>query len=418
MIKPMYLKAIAFAVTMLVLASLIAMPSITVIADHESEANNGPSISANASIRFNVTISFDKALKLAYIVRNVSYPMLEWSISKNITLAKALLSRGDYFLHKAINTSSTNETRATIYALIAAAIYSRAPVTAYPVLGKTISENMGENHTVTNDTVLAVLGIVSEVKKLVDEAKNISKSYNITPLPIVDVLVADALGKANTSRQLLGEGYKGVALAYAVRAYHEMVKAYSWIIKTVFIKVLNLTPRGRITEKIIVRRVNRQVLERIVSHMPVWVRTKILNEIRSGRIKSLRDLRHEIGLIVKNYKRRFENITVRHVARIVFMVLMVGASKPDRQGQAIRQWIFEHRRHGMMGLMGYIINIVIKVKNETNTTGLQLLNNTLTELEKEISSETGVAVNLHAIFNAIIVIQVIHHGPMHHRHHH
>lgn len=409
MISNTYLKIAGLILIVLVALSMISVPASLVLADEEQEREGEDE---NITVRFNLAISFSEALDLAYTVRNVSYPMFEWGQAQNITLANMLLKHGDYLLEKAINMSSTNETKATILALAAAAIYSRAPIVAYPVLGKTIRSNLGENHTLTNNTVLAVIGKAKEIKDLVSEAKNISEQFNVTPLRIVDFIVADATGKINTSLQLLEMNYTGRALSYAVRAYHEYIRAYAWVIKSVFIEKLNLGETQRITEKIIVRKVDRKVMEKLIEHMPGWIKLKIMEKLRKGMIKDIEDLRKHIRLMVETYKERLNNMTANYITKTVVLVIITGSTLPGPQGQAIREWRFKHRLNNMWSLYSYIRTIVKNVQNETNATGIDLLKQVLNQLEINIENDTGVHVNLTQILNMVITIHT-----MHHRHH-
>lgn len=416
MMKSTYLKMAGSVLIVLVLLSIVSLPASLVLADKEHGERHEHCTycrEVNITVRFNLTLPFDEALSLAYIVRNVSYPMFEWSLAQNITLAEVLLSRGDYFLEKAINVSSINETRATILALVAATLYSRAPITAYPVLGRTIRDSLGENNTLTNETVLAVIEKAEEIKSLVDEAKNIAEQYNVTPLKIVDFLVADATGKINTSLLLLEEGYLGRALSYAVRAYHEYTRAYSWIIKSVFIEKLNLGAVARITDRILVRRFNEKIMEKIIEHMPEWVKARIMEKIRKGIIRDIKDLRKHIRLVVELYKERLENITINYIAKTLTSVIILGSRLPGPQGQAIREWM---RNNGLINkrmLIEHIHSIVVKVHNETNATSIELLRLVLIELEREIEQDTGININLNIILHMIITARVIHRGNHH-----
>ncbi|MEM1877685.1 MAG: hypothetical protein QW669_02300, partial [Desulfurococcaceae archaeon] len=58
----------------------------------------------------------EQLIDLAYTVRNVTKPIIDWSLRYNSTLAARIVANGDYFLNLAIN--ETNETLAKTYAFV------------------------------------------------------------------------------------------------------------------------------------------------------------------------------------------------------------------------------------------------------------------------------------------------------------
>ncbi len=407
------LKIIGLILVALILGTLVSLPSALVFSQEEK------SYEYRYTSRWwtNISISFDEALELAYMVRNETYPMFQWTMSNNVTLSEKMLARGDYFLELAINTSETNETQAKAYALIATVIYSHAPVTAYILLGKTIKNNLGENNTVTNETVQAVLEKTNELKDLVDEVVSIAEGYNVTIPDRVNLLKTIAKGYINISQRLLTQGYVKAALRFAVKAYHKLVVAYSITVKATIAQKLRLGEPENLTLRLGLVKVSREVLKRLVEHLPETIKERIINIIKERHIRTPEEFKHIIKDIMKEYYRLRSTIMIKRVAFIATRVVMYAATLPTETGQAVRIWLMQKGFIGPgMGkirfwkLYKYIENVTARVYQETNATGLVLINETLTELSIEIQQTTGIQVDLPTIFYMQMTIHVhIHH---------
>ncbi|OYT38145.1 MAG: hypothetical protein B6U89_06305 [Desulfurococcales archaeon ex4484_58] len=406
----------------LILISMLAVtPAITITQNSDS---------AGASVNVTARVTFEELLDLAYTVRNVSYPMLNWSMSYNSTLAHVILARGDNFLERAVNLSSTNTTRAKIFAMIAAIYYAHAPVTAYQVLGKTIRDNLSENHTITNDTVEAVLDKALEVKNVLLNAIDVAENYNVTKPALVDILIANADSKINYSLTLLQMGYVRYAFRAAVHAYHIYVKAYGVLIKAVFIEKLDLPRRygEPLTPKLLIIRFEKKMLERLMKRLPRWIIKDIIKKIRAGNITSWEELREEIKKKIELSREIYRNVSIRVVTNVLTTVIIYSVYDlpPDNTTrEGVLAWL---QNKGltigptavirMRELRRYLKEFVTNISETYNVSGLRLLNLSIYNLELQIEDETGIDVNLTIILK-IVLRYTGHHifggpGPRHH----
>ncbi len=363
----------------------------------------------------NVTITYNQTIDLAYTVRNITMPIANWSMNQNITLAKFLLKRGDTLLEKAINISSTNASRAKALAFIAAVVYGHEVITAYPVLGKTIRENLGVNGTITNDTVNAVIDKARELETVLDEAINVASNMGLTVPSKVDILKTVATGYINTSIVLLDKGYVKAALHYAVRAYHTYVKAYGLLVKATFIIKLDLPRRfdEPLTPRIVAKKVSKKLMEMVASRLPPWIRRDIMKKIKNGEIKTWEDLVREVRKDVIKFRHWFRNKTVVITAGVLMSLIFYIEYKltPDNETYiAVTQWLQDH---GFLrsvtplpvidvkALKQYLIEFVSNVSDTYNVSGIDLIFKSVEELGDQISDETGIEVDLMAILHEI-----------------
>ncbi len=405
-------KVIGLVMVALIALTLVALPSyIAVAADQGGTApqHRGRPWWSHVNVTVNQTI------ELAYLVRNETYPVFMFAIQDNITAANKTLMRADYFLELAINTSSGNESLAKAYALVATVLYSHGPVFAYPVLGKTIRNNLGENHTVTNETVEAALAKTLKLKNIVLGAINTAEEANITIPARVNILLAVADGYINATQELLSKGYYRAALVTTIKAYHRLVLAYGFTVKATIAQKLGLgSPQG-LTARLGLRKASIKVMERIIEHLPAPVRTKLIQKIRRGEIRTPEQLRSEIREIMKYYYKRMANISIETTARIVTKTIIVAAMMPVvpfQQRMAIRQWLMQKELwHNWRALYNYVRGIVEAKHQETNATGLVLVNVTLSAISADITQTTGVQVDLVQIFHVYLVVHwAFHHG--------
>lgn len=384
-----------------------------------------------------LNITFEEALELAWIVRNETYDLFMWSDSylspRGIDIAKRILEKGDYFLELAINTSEVNETLATAYAFVAALYYGRAPVTAYIVLGITVSEGV-VGRGVTREVVEVILARAIELKDLLDNAISIAKDYNITVPDTVFILREKALSELNLSKKLLDKGFTGPAFAAAVRGYHWLTRSYSMLIKATFADKLGLKPEG-LTRTIMFRKTEvRERVERLLHRLPRHVREKIMEHMRGKEI-SPEAFRHAIKAIVKEHRKRLAYVSIKVTARIITgALLLLVATDPTGTGKVILEWMearnltkeVAERAPGRVPgkehipkipdvrkLYLYIKNLVNATYHEYNVTGLALINKTLEILSNDIKNVTGVEINLVELFYTSIVVHV----SIHHEHH-
>lgn len=380
-----------------------------------------------------LNITFEEALELAWIVRNETYDLFMWSDSylspRGIDIAKKILEKGDYFLELAINTSEVNETLATAYAFVAALYYGRAPVTAYIVLGITVSEGV-VGRGVTREVVEVLLDRAAELKDLLDNAISIAESFNVTVPNTVFILREKALSELNLSRELLDKDFIGPAFAAAVRGYHWLVRSYSMLIKATFADKLGLKPEG-LTRTIMFRKTEvRERVERLLNRLPRHVREKVMEHMRGKEI-SPEAFRHAVKAIVKEHRKRLTYVSIKVTARIITgALLLLIATNPTDTGKVILEWMEARnltkevvgrvpgREHvpkipDVRKLYLYIENLVNTTYHEYNVTGLVLINKTLEILSNDIKNVTGVEINLVELFYTSIVVHV----SAHHEHH-
>lgn len=416
-----WIKTLGITLILLLVVSMISLPTSAIarMDEHKDSMREHGKKYFNKTIpriRVFENISFEEILNLTYTVRDTVMPLINWSSSYNVTLATVLVRLGDMFLERAINVSETNETRAKVYAMIAAIIYGHAPVTAYPVLAKTIRENLSENHTITDTTVIAVYNRTLELKTILGEAKEIAEEHNISIPEKITALEIIAEGLLNTSRELLDEGYVILAFKYTVKAYHLYVIAYGVLVKSIFIQKLKLDirPDEPLTRKLILRRIKREVLEKILKRLPKWVRERILERIRSGDVKTWHDLKRVIREEVEKYREKLRNKSIEITADIMTMIIIYIAWNPTVNStiqDAIWEWLNNHGfvigfgRHGIIdrrALKEYFRELALNVSLTYNVTGLELVFKVIVEFENILSEELGIDIDLSQIFTLII----------------
>ncbi len=432
-------KTLGLTLVVLLVISMVAVPTTAFArADKrralmENEHHSGIYAAGNATaphVRVFNNVTFEQALDLAYTVRNITMPLLNWSSEHNVTLANVILRLGDRLLEKAINESSVNETRAKVFAMVAAIIYGHAPVTAYPVLAKTIRDNLGENNTITNDTVLAVYNKALELRNVLEQAETIAIEYNVSVPSQVNALKIIAEGLLNTSERLLDEGYTVLAFKYVVRAYHVYVIAYGMLVKNAFIVKLNLNirPDEPLTHRLIVRKIKKEIVERILMRLPRWVRVRVIEKIKSGEVKTWSDLRRVIREEVEKYREMLMNKSIDVTANVMVMIVVYLARNPGVNitvQDAINQWLADHGfikgfgRFGMIdfgALKQYFKELAYNVSKTYNVTGLELVYKVIQEFEKILSDEIGVDIDLIQVFEQIIASHHMEQETTHHHH--
>ncbi len=224
-----YLKITSIAIIALIIGSLVA--PISVYATEPPSAPSDQPVVDRRPYRFLDNVTFEELLQLAYMVRNETYPLLNWAIDHNSTVAEAIKARGDWFFQKALEYRDIDERFAKVALLIATVIYSRAPVSTYQVLVLTIRSNLGENHTITNETVLAVHDIAGELRELTLDAREYALSYNVTLPYAVEALILRGDYRLNQSMEKLEENLTRLALILAIGGYTSYARAYGIIVR-------------------------------------------------------------------------------------------------------------------------------------------------------------------------------------------
>ncbi|MET1160859.1 MAG: hypothetical protein ABWW65_07855 [Thermoprotei archaeon] len=424
-------KLFGIVLLALLVTSIITAVPVVVFSEEDGEENEaeveveieletGDNETEKPVLVINETLTFEEILDLAYTVRNISMPILNWSLEHNITLARNIIRLGDKFLERALNISETNATRAKAYAMVAAIIYGHAPVTAYPVLARTIREHVGVNHTIKDETVWAVYNKTVELKQVLQDAIDTALSLNITVPPQVDVLIAIGDGLLNTSKALLDKEYINKAFGFAVRAYHTYVRAYGVLIKSVFIEKLRLgaRPEEPLTHRLCMRKLDEKVIGKILEKLPRHVREKVWEKIKRREIKTWKELEKAIREEVKKFRERLMEESVRVVADVLTaLVLHVAYRLPpgNETHDAVWTWLVDHgftkgfghaRVIDIRELRDYMLEFVRSVSTQYNVMGIELLLKAAEELESEIEAEVGTDIHLASILETHVLVHV------------
>lgn len=236
-----------------------------------------------------LVLDVNKTIEMAYTIRNLTYDLFQWEIKYNITAARVLLERGDGFLRRALELKDTAPWRAAVFAFVAAVHYSHAPALANPVLGRVIRANLGENATITEQTVQAVINVSSELRELLVEALEYAKSIGVDT-SISEALLARGDAAVANATSLLAAGNVTEAFMYAIRGYRLYVRSYHALVVTTFAKYTReaATARELVEERVPVARV---ALEK----MPKWIREHVRAKIEAGEIKDMKDIASELA---------------------------------------------------------------------------------------------------------------------------
>jgi len=279
------------------MTAFAAMP-VTAFAQEQGDANAPQELLAftvagglgKLRVGFLLNVSFNEVLDLAYTVRNLTYDLFNWEIGYNVTAANVTLANADRFLDKAITLSETNATRAKVYAFVAAVHYTHAPAFANQVLCKAVKNNLGENNTITSDTVNAVLSVASELRELLEKALEYANTtgYNVTIAANIRDLGDNMVEEAE---KYLDQGNVTEAFKYAVQGYKAYVKAYSALVKMVFAQAIREKVFEALTGKLVEYREN--VAKRVINALPIQVRERVEARVERGELKSIKELINE-----------------------------------------------------------------------------------------------------------------------------
>jgi hypothetical protein len=237
-------------------------------------------------VGFLLNISYEEALNLSYIVRNLTYGLFEWEIGYNITAAEVQLEQGDKFLNKSLEVSGESPRKAAVYAFVAAIHYSHAPALANPVLGRVIHENLGENDTITEQTVRAVNETAYELRGYLVDAISYASGlgYNTT---VAESLLVNGDEKLSEVENLLNQGNVTSAFRSAVSAYRIYVRAFSVLVKTVVAQFMREQVRP-LTAVLV--EFKEPPAKKLFSVLPVQIRDMIKERVEEGELKSMGEI--------------------------------------------------------------------------------------------------------------------------------
>lgn len=317
--KCMGLLAIALLASM-----LVASTSAIVIAQAtpSEEARNMPEIETvgrwgRLKIGLLLNTSFETVLDLAYTIKNVTYDLFQWEISYNVTAANTTLARGDRFLEKAINLAETEPRKATVYAFVASIHYSHAPAFTNPVLARVVKANLGENDTITEQTVNAVTSVAGELRKLLVNAIEYAKSknYNTT---LAEKLLAIGDERVVNATSLLVAGNITAAFRHAVSGYRFYARAYHALVRSVYtqaIKEITDTLTGSTVEY------KEPPAKTILEALPVQVRELVRARIQRGEIQKVGDVVKEVEEKVREVREQVRLVEKENLKQALIRII-------------------------------------------------------------------------------------------------
>lgn len=250
-----------------------------------------------------LTLSVDKAIELAYTIRNLTYDLFQWEIKYNVTAAKIQLERGDVFLNKSLELKDTSPKRAIVFAFVAAIHYSHAPALANPVLGKVIKNNLGENNTITEQTVQVVINTSRELREILLNATEYAKSINVNTT-LIEALIVKGDEKITNATSLLESGNITDAFRYAVSGYRLYVRAYHLLVKATFAKYIKELVEESFSNILVEEKVPPAKIA--IEKLPGWIREQVKVKIERGEIKNLNETIKELSEKVNVIKEQVE----------------------------------------------------------------------------------------------------------------
>ncbi|MEM4037699.1 MAG: hypothetical protein QW700_07915 [Desulfurococcaceae archaeon] len=318
------------------LATLLITPISAVIVAQEvpsEEARNMPEIETagrwgKLKIGLLLNVSLEKALELAYAIRNMTYDLFQWEISYNITAANVTLTRGDKFLEKAISVAETEPRKAVVYAFVASIHYSHAPAFANPVLARVIRANLGENDTITEQTVNAVISAAGELRGLLVNAVEYAKSRDYDTTLAEKLLVIGDERVANAT-SMLAEGNVTAAFRHAVSGYRFYVRAYHALVRSVYVKVIGEV-EGTLTGSAV--EYSEPPARTILEVLPVQVRELVRARIQRGEIQKVSEIVKEIEEKVGEVRERIKLVEKENLKQALIRIMEMVR---ERAGKAV-----------------------------------------------------------------------------------
>ncbi|MGC9181444.1 hypothetical protein [Thermogladius sp.] len=269
---------------------------------------------------FNIT--FDQALKLAYDVRNVTYPLFEWEISHNVTAADVTLNLGDRFLERALNLSSENLTkRATVMAVVAAIHYGHAVPLAYPVLGKTLDALFNQNAT-SEQMTTAVINLASDLKSILSQAVSTAQSRNLTVPAGLSNLTELGDRLLSYAQSNLSAGNISLAFRLAIKAYHTYVKAYGLLVTSVFAQDLKLPTVHHIDELLLKEKFGRETLVKVFERLPEGLKEVVITKIKIGEANETEQVVEVVREIALQWKLKVKGEVDEYIKSLVQNMVM------------------------------------------------------------------------------------------------
>jgi hypothetical protein len=328
---------------------------------------------------YKTAIDFTEALDLAYTMRNLTYSLLQWEIENNVQVANVSLTRGDFFLGKAIELGENNTQRAIVFAIVAAIHYSHAPAFANPVLAKIIPQTLDENGTLTNATVEAVLNKAVELKGLLEEAIVQVEEWNLTVPQLVYWQIERGDNLTATAEELL-ETNLTESFRHAVGGYRAYIRGFAVLVKSVFVQKIRLAASDYegLSNRLIVPRGLKLHLVIASERLPAEIRERVREKIEAGEIRNFKELAQYVRNEATQLREKYRARQIDAVAKIlVDFIIKLELRYPF----LMRQWRINNSISNVTELYQYCRQLVEEVSKETGSTGLQLLYLSLYELQ-------------------------------------
>ncbi|MGB9826987.1 MAG: hypothetical protein ACPLSM_00520 [Thermosphaera sp.] len=382
------LKILPIFVLVALFASLIT--PVALIADEtpvqDENIVEDVNVGGTAYGLYRLAINLTEALDLAYTMRNLTYSLFQWEIEQNVQAANISLIRGDFFLEKAIELSENNTKRATVFAVVAAIHYSHAPALANPVLAKVIPPTLDENGTITAATVEAVLGKAGELKGLLEEAAGQVEAWNLT-IPQLVYWHVERGDNLTAEAEALLETNITEAFWHAVGGYRAYVRGFAVLVKSVFAQKIRLAASDYegLSNRLIVPRGLKLQLLLVSEKLPPELRERIRAKIEAGEIRNFKELVQYTRTEAIQLRERYRAMQIDAVAKILtdYAIKLEEYAFPLK----MRAWRHQHNISNVAELYQYCRQLVEEVANSTNSTGLQLLYQSLYQFQQELEIE-------------------------------
>ncbi len=366
-------------------------------------------LSESYRVEINASLSYDKAILLAYNVRNVSYPIIEWGIKYNVSIAKAILKTGDYFLNLSKREALINKTTATVHAVVAAIHYSHAPIIAYPVLSTSLKQYAQEYNYSFTLVIKCIINKSLELKQILLEAKKIYVELGYTLPPDFTDKIAYIEHQINNTIKLLEENNTVYAYKQAMRTYHDLVVLYGELIKGIFAEALGINPTEHVSERLLVKKVPVREIDIVLNKLPRHIREKIAKKIMNKERVCWKEFEKTMLKVTSEYREKVKEKIIGNIVGIIVSVIIKASQLQNETGKAIREWRIQNQLMNAIRLREYIGDLVKNVTKNYNLTGIQLLEKCLQILSERITKSTGVEVDLEHIFKSMIKIHITHH---------
>jgi hypothetical protein len=295
------------------------------------------------------------------------------------------LTRGDFFLGKAIELGESNTQRAIVFAIVAAIHYSHAPAFANPVLAKIIPQTLDENGTLTNATVEAVLNKAVELKGLLEEAIVQVEEWNLTVPQLVYWHIERGDNLTAMAEELL-ETNLTESFWHAVGGYRAYIRGFAVLVKSVFAQKIRLAASDYegLSNRLIVPRGLKLQLLIASERLPAEIRERVRREIEAGEIRNFKELAQYVRNEATQLREKYRAMQIDAVAKILMDYII---KLELRHPVVMREWRINNSISNVTELYQYCRQLVEKVSKETGSTGLQLLYLSLYKLQLELQMD-------------------------------